>query len=83
MEETRGTPIEYQRRDKSFFITRRCMPKQACEALGYQNRQFNGWSKEGKPLAQCTLNDRVSRFYRLKVYKLSIDSSLSLSMLLR
>ena len=45
------------------------MPKQACQALEYQNRQFNGWSKEGKPLAQCTLNDRVSRLYTVQLYK--------------
>ena len=59
------------------------MPKQACQALEYQNRQFNGWSKEGKPLAQCTLNDRVSKLYTVRFYNFFQDSRIRLSMLLR
>ena len=40
------------------------MPKPACDVLEYQNRQFNGWSTTGKPLAQCTLYDKVSFYFK-------------------
>lgn len=62
MEETRGTPTRVQNeQDKYFFITRRCMPIQACAVLEYQNRQFNGFTPDGEPRAQCTLNSNVSQ----------------------
>lgn len=60
MEETRGTPTRVQNeQDKYFFITRRCMPIQACAVLEYQNRQFNGFTPDGEPRAQCTLNSNI------------------------
>ena len=74
MEETRGTPSRVQNaEEKYFYITRRCMQVQACAALEYQNRQFNGFTPDGAPRSQCTLNTNVSFFLTQKsILKISM-----------